>query len=86
MRVLLLGLVIQYYCGVTSWAQLVVTPVDNILLSCGSSSNVAIDGRMFVPDNTSMLLVTTIAWKNQIGVNGSRFFAQPKFHGNQAGR
>ncbi|CAK9230756.1 unnamed protein product, partial [Sphagnum troendelagicum] len=39
----------------------VFTPVDNILLSCGSSSNVAVDGRVFVPDNTSMLLVTAAA-------------------------
>jgi serine/threonine protein kinase len=61
MRVLLLGLVIHYCCGVTSWAQPVFTPVDNILLSCGSSSNVAVDGRVFVPDNTSMLLVTAAA-------------------------
>jgi hypothetical protein len=51
-----MGLVIHYYCGVTSWAQPMFTPVDNILLNCGSSSNVVVDGRVFVLDNTSMLL------------------------------
>jgi hypothetical protein len=60
MRLLLLGLVIHYCCGVTSWAQLMVIAMDMILLSCGSSSNVAVNGQMFIPDNASMLLVTIV--------------------------
>jgi hypothetical protein len=76
MQMLLLGLVIHYCCGVTSWAQLVFTTVDNILLSCGPSSNVVINERVFVPNNTWMLLVIVIVWKNQTSVNGSKFPAQ----------
>jgi hypothetical protein len=76
MRVLLLGLMIHCCYGVTSWAQLVFTAMDNIFLSCGSLNNVALDGRMFILDNASMLLVIVVAWKNQTGMNGSRFFAQ----------
>jgi hypothetical protein len=61
---LLLGLMIHYYCGVTSWAQLMFIVVDIILLNYGSSSNVAANGQVLFPDNTSMLLVIVTAWKN----------------------
>jgi hypothetical protein len=76
MRVLLLGLVIHYCCGVTSWAQLVFIVVDNILSSCGPSSNVAINGQVFVLNNTSMLFIIVAAWKNQTGMNGFGFPTQ----------
>ncbi len=41
------------------WAQQApYTPVDNILISCGSSTNVAVDGRVFEADNTAKTLAS----------------------------
>ncbi|CAK9206273.1 unnamed protein product [Sphagnum troendelagicum] len=45
--------------------------MDNILLSCGSSSNVTIDGRVFVSDNTSTLVTTTAVGGGGSSVAGS---------------
>lgn len=39
------------------WAQQ-YTPADNILISCGSSTNVTVDGRLFMADNTPSSLAS----------------------------
>jgi len=52
--------VLVVHAAVVVWAQTTTpyVPVDNILISCGSSTNVPVDGRVFEADNNARTLAS----------------------------
>jgi len=70
-RLALLVTTLVIVSGVMTTGAQEFVPMDNILLSCGSSSNVTIDGRVFVSDNTSTLVTATAVGGGGSSVAGS---------------
>ncbi|XP_031500421.1 receptor-like protein kinase THESEUS 1 [Nymphaea colorata] len=74
------------------------TPVDNYLIACGSSQNVTVDGRVYVPDTQSSSLVLTDQGSSIVSSNflapspiyqSARVFPRPtsfQFEIRQSGR
>lgn len=66
-----LSLIFQLFCCVI-WSLCSVsasfTPLDNVLISCGSTKNTTVDGRVFVGDETNPKFLTFSASKSSVPV------------------